>query len=144
MKLKTIHSDVWISVVLIVCSVILYVMAGNFYNPSAAVWPKAVLIATMILSTMLLIRGLRLTAQKADAELIPPGDLVGSMLSFAAIIAYAVTVKFAGYFVSTAIFVPLGMFLLGQRNWKAIIGVTAGLELFVYLLFVVQLQLRMP
>ena len=41
-------------------------------------------------------------------------------------------------------FLPLGMAALGQRNWKAILGVTVGLELFVWFLFVVQLQLRMP
>ena len=52
--------------------------------------------------------------------------------------------NFTGYFVSTAVFLPLGMFALGQKDLRAILGVTVGLEVFVYILFVTQLQLRMP
>lgn len=144
MKLKNIHADVWIGTILIALSIIFYEMAGSFSNQSAALWPRAVLVIIIILSVMLLIRGLRLTQQKADAELIPLGTLTGPMIAIALIILYAVLMKFTGYFISSAIFLPVGMFLLGQRNWKILLGVTAGLEIFIYVLFVTQLQLRMP
>lgn len=144
MKLKNMHTDVWIGGVLIALSVVFYVMAGQFSNPDAATWPKAILIGILILSAMLVVHGLKLTQQKMDQSLVFSGGLKGSMLSLLAIVLYAVLMSFTGYFVSTAIFLPLGMFFLGQRNWKAILGVTVGLELFVYVLFVVQLQLRMP
>ena len=52
--------------------------------------------------------------------------------------------ELAGFFISTAVFCPLGMYMLGQRNWKVLVGVPIGLDAFVYVLFVMQLQLQMP
>ena len=144
MKLRNIHANVWIGGVLIILSAIFYGMAGKFVNPSAAVWPRAVLVGIIILSALLVLNGMKPTAAHADPGLIPLDIIKGPMAALLVIVVYAVLMKFTGYFVSTAIFLPFGMFALGQRNWKAILGVTVGLELFVYVLFVMQLQLRMP
>ena len=144
MKLRNIHANVWIGGVLIILSAIFYGMAGKFVNPSAAVWPRAVLVGIIILSALLVLNGVKQTAAHADPGLLPLDIIKGPMAALLVIVVYAVLMKFTGYFVSTAIFLPFGMFALGQRNWKAILGVTVGLELFVYVLFVMQLQLRMP
>ncbi len=144
MKLKQIHAEVWLGGILIILAVIFYIMAGQFPNVSAAVWPKAVLIGIMILSALLVIHGLQMTKDADGNADLGGAVLKGPMASLVMIVAYAVCMSFTGYFVSTAIFLPLGMAALGQRNWKAILGVTVGLELFVWFLFVVQLQLRMP
>lgn len=144
MKLRNIHANVWIGGVLIILSAIFYGMAGKFVNPSAAVWPRAVLVGIIILSALLVLNDMKQTAAHADPGLIPLDIIKGPMAALLVIVVYAVLMKFTGYFVSTAIFLPFGMFALGQRNWKAILGVTVGLELFVYVLFVMQLQLRMP
>lgn len=144
MKLKNIHADVWIGLVLIALSIVFYVMAGEFRNPDAAVWPRVILIGIIILSTMLLLNGWQLTKQNADTTLPGLNTLAGAMAALLIMVIYAALMNFTGYFVSTAVFLPVGMFLLGQRNWKAILGVTVGLEVFVYVLFVMQLQLRMP
>lgn len=144
MRLKNIHANVWIGVLLIVLSIVFFLMAGQFSNPSAATWPKVILIGIMILSSILVIHGLKLTGEHASPDTIPCSQLKGSMISLACVVSYAVLMNYTGYFVSSAVFLPLGMFALGQRNWKAILGVTVGLELFVYVLFVLQLKLRMP
>ena len=144
MKVRNIHANVWIGGVLIILSAIFYGMAGKFVNPSAAVWPRAVLVGIIILSALLVLNGVKQTAAHADPGLIPLDIIKGPMAALLVIVVYAVLMKFTGYFVSTAIVLPFGMFALGQRNWKAILGVTVGLELFVYVLFVMQLQLRMP
>lgn len=144
MKVRNIHANVWIGGVLIILSAIFYGMAGKFVNPSAAVWPRAVLVGIIILSALLVLNGVKQTAAHADPGLIPLDIIKGPMAALLVIVVYAVLMKFTGYFISTAIFLPFGMFALGQRNWKAILGVTVGLELFVYVLFVMQLQLRMP
>ena len=144
MKLKQIHAEVWLGGILIILAVIFYIMAGQFPNTSAAVWPKAALIGIMILSALLVIHGLQMTKDADGNADLGGAVLKGPMASLVMIVAYAVCMSFTGYFVSTAIFLPLGMAALGQRNWKAILGVTVGLELFVWFLFVVQLQLRMP
>lgn len=144
MKLGKIHSEVWLGGILIVLAVIFYVMAGKFPNQDAAVWPRAVLIGIIILSALLVVHGMRLTKEMSDGKEQSAGMLKGPLASLVMIVAYAACMNFTGYFVSTAIFLPLGMAALGQRNWKAILGVTVCLELFVWFLFVVQLQLRMP
>lgn len=144
MKLKSVHADVWISVVMIAVSIVFYGIAGNFPNPDAAVWPRAVLVCLILLSTMLLLRGIRLTREHADTNIPALQTLAGPMGAFVLMIAYVAVMNFFGYFVSTAIFIPLSMYILGQRSWKVMIGVTAALELFIYVLFVLQLRLRMP
>lgn len=144
MKPKKLHTDVWMGGILIVVSIVFYQMSKAFHNQSAAVWPRAVLIAIMILSSLLLVRGLHLSWQGASDFTFEAGSLIGPAVALALIVAYAVLMQFCGYFVSTAVFLPMGMYLLNQRSWKVILGVTVGLELFVYVLFVTQLQLRMP
>lgn len=75
MKLKQIHAEVWLGGILIILAVIFYIMAGQFPNTSAAVWPKAVLIGIMILSALLVIHGLQMT-KDADGN----ADLGGAVL----------------------------------------------------------------
>lgn len=119
-------------------------MAEQFSNPEAATWPKLILLCIIILSVMLVLHGIKLTQQNAEPGTIPVNVLKGPAATIVMVVLYAIVMNFFGYFVSTAIFLPLSMFILGQRNWKAIIGVTVGLEVFIYVLFVMQLQLRMP
>lgn len=143
-NIKSIHANVWIGSLLIVLSAIFYHMANDFINPAAAVWPKGVLIITIILSVMLVIQGARLTAQKVESKKTSTSAFAGAMVSLVAIVIYAVLMENLGFFISTAIFCPIGMYALGQRKWLTMFGVTAGLDLFVYVLFVTQLQLQMP
>ena len=113
MKLKQIHAEVWLGGILIILAVIFYIMAGQFPNASAAVWPKAVLIGIMILSVLLVIHGLQMTKDADGNADLGGAVLKGPMASLVMIVAYAVCMSFTGYFVSTAIFLPLGMALFG-------------------------------
>lgn len=142
-KLKNIHADVWIGLILIGLSIVFYMMSGSFANLDAATWPRVIRIGIMILSTLLVLHGGQLTKQNVDTTLPSMNTLAGAMAALVIMIICAILMNFTGYFVSTAIFLPVGMFLLRQQNWKAILGVTVGLEVFVYVLFVMQLQLRM-
>ena len=144
MKLQQIHANVWIGGLLIILSVIFYMMEGSFSNPDAATWPHLIRVCIIILSAMLVVNGLKQTLKAAEPGMIPAGLLKGPVVSLAAVVAYGILMNFTGYFVSTAVFLPLGMFALGQKDLRAILGVTVGLEVFVYILFVTQLQLRMP
>ena len=140
---KRIHPDLIIGAVLIVCSLVFFYLSYGFRNQDAATWPRAILIFIMILSAVLVLKGISLT-RAAQTENVKSTDFTGPAVGLVLVIIYAVLMNFTGFFVSTALFLPVGMFLLGQRNWKVILGVTVGLEVFVYLLFVVGLQLRMP
>ena len=49
-----------------------------------------------------------------------------------------------GYYVSTVIFLPVSMVFLGQRNWKVIAAVSAGMPLTIYLLMDLLMDMLMP
>lgn len=144
MGLKKIHSNAWIGALLIAASVFFYQLTDEFFDPKAATWPRGVLVVTIVLSALLLGHGIYLTRRNV-ASGIPEGRVVAApLIALIMISAYAAAMEVAGFFVSTAVFLPLTMFVQRQRNWKVILGVTVGLDLFVYLLFVVALGLRMP
>ncbi|MBQ9419888.1 MAG: tripartite tricarboxylate transporter TctB family protein [Synergistaceae bacterium] len=139
--MKKIHIDVWLGIIFIALSVYFYMLTDEFFDMEAAKWPRGVLIVTGTLSAMLFAHGIIETKNNIDSGV---KLLTAPVIATIIIAAYAAAMEYTDYFISTAVFVPLGMFLQGQKNWKIIIGVTAGLEIFVYLLFVVGLKLRMP
>lgn len=144
MGLRKIHINAWIGTFLIIASAFFYTLTDEFFDPKAATWPRGVLVVTIVLSALLLGHGVYLTRRNA-APGIPEGRVVAApLIALIMISAYAAAMQVAGFFVSTAVFLPLAMLAQRQKNWKVILGVTLGLELFVYLLFVVALGLRMP
>lgn len=144
MGLRKIHSNAWIGALLIVASLFFYKLTDEFFDPQAATWPRGVLVVTIVLSALLLGHGIYLTRRNV-ASGIPEGRVVAApLVALMTISAYAAAMQSLGFFVSTAVFLPLTMLVQGQRNWKVVLGVTLGFELFVYLLFVVALNLRMP
>ena len=120
--------------------VLFWILAGTFKNQEAATWPRFILVIVALLSALLIIRGVRenslLTINFSETAYV----LIGVL----AMIVYAILMQFTGFFISTAIFLPIAMAVLGQKNWLVLIGVTAGMELFVWFLFVYELKLRMP
>ncbi len=63
---------------------------------------------------------------------------------FAVTAAYVFAVNYAGYFVSTVVFMFLAMFLFGERRILPMAGATAVFLGVVYALFVSFLGLRLP
>lgn len=140
MSSKRFNGDVGTGLVLLAIEIFFYVMSLDFINPDAARWPKAILLISAILSILLVISGLR------ETDYVAPEykSLKAPLITLIMITLYAVAMDLTGFFVSTIIFCPLGMYMLGQRNWKAMIGVPVLLDVFVYVLFVTQLQMQMP
>jgi len=148
MRLKNIHADVFIGILLDIACVYFYMLAGKFRVSESAMWPRACLIIVALLSTMLIFRGIRLTQQAAKNNgavlTLSFQELPGVAGGVVMMILYALLMNLSGFFIATAIFMPVGMFMLGQRRWVVMLSVTVVMELFVYFLFVVQLKLRMP
>ena len=140
MEKKTLNSNVVIGIVLLIIEALFYWLSTSFINPDAARWPQGILLVSAILSILLVLNGLK-GKDVISAEF---KTLRGPILTLAMIIIYSVAMDLAGFFIATIIFCPLGMYLLGQKNWKVLIGVPLGLDAFVYVLFVMQLQLQMP
>ncbi len=145
MKNRQIDADAISGIVLLLISGFFYVKAGRLL-PEAAMWPKMLLIVIVIIATLLTIKGVQKTLNTAENGVLALSlkKMGAPLVATAFMTAYAVCMMLTGFFVSTAIFLPLSMFLFNQRRLPVLFGVTVGVEAFVYWLFVMQLSLRMP
>jgi len=66
------------------------------------------------------------------------------MAAFLIVIAYVIIMGFLGFFVGTSLFVVGFMLFYKIRSWKTIVLCTAGINLFIYFLFVIQLNVPLP
>lgn len=135
------NGDIGIGLILLGIEAIFFVLSLDFINPDAARWPQGILFVAAIFSVLLIIHGIK---EKPSYQGPQYKSVKAPLLALLIMIIYGVAMEISGFFISTLIFCPLGMFLLGQRDWKILAGVPIGLDIFVYVLFVMQLQLQMP
>jgi len=57
---------------------------------------------------------------------------------------YGYTLPLAGYLVGTLLFIGTGAYLLGERSWRLLLGLSTGVSLVVYLLFTQVLDIPLP
>lgn len=143
MKNKKINLDLIIGVFLLFISILFFKMADNFPK-EASMWPKFSLIIIMILCLSLAIISIINPKKDMIISKINHKKIGSFFLILAFISLYYISMKKFGFFISTSIFMPISMYLSKQKNIILIIGVTLFLEIFIYLLFVMQLGLRMP
>lgn len=62
----------------------------------------------------------------------------------AALIGFGLTFNTLGFFIPAAVFIPVVAVMLGQRNPVMILATTAGLLVFVYMIFVMLLGVTLP
>ena len=97
----------------------------------------------VLLSTVFLITILTGRKKKEEKEISFAGT--GRAAAMCGIlILYILANYLTGFYISTLIYLPVGMLYLGQRNWKVIAGVTVGLPLIIYVFFDLILKMQMP
>lgn len=60
------------------------------------------------------------------------------------LLVFAILIKVLGFFCGAAFFIPSCMWVFGERSKKKIFVITAGVVLFVYVVFVALLQIGLP
>ncbi|MEQ8710339.1 MAG: tripartite tricarboxylate transporter TctB family protein [Rhodospirillales bacterium] len=135
-------------------SAFLAVSAGLLVSSSslpagAAMLPHAALWALSLLSVALMIRGIRarwMTASADDGEEVQPfmENPRRLLLGILAMALYIVGIETVGFYISTALFIPLTAFVLGARNRLAIGMAGAGFVLFCYAVFSVLFERVLP
>lgn len=145
---KKLSIDVWAGIVMIAFSaVIIYVASGYPEVPKR--FPIVCAVFNILIGVILLIRGI-LQSRKEWAEgKNPEAPMTWARFKYAlmgslGVIAYALLMPWIHFFPATLIFVPLMMLYLRERNWKVIVGVDAGLNLFLYWMFVMALKVPLP
>lgn len=114
----------------------------------SGVWPTLLGAIMVILSAVLLVQSLLEKAPAGEEEQSPidftsPG-MIRIYKQVALMTVFAVLLKLFGFYIAMLFLIPATLILLGERKpWK-IAAITIGALVFVYLVFVVMLNLKLP
>ena len=143
---KRILKEVWIGLGLVLIAAYFRFIACNELNEKAAEYPKYMFSLLLIMSLALTIQGVYFSLKpsainKTEAPLTL-GIIKFPMLVFADVVLYLIAFYYLGFFVATSLFIPLTMFLYGEKKILKILAVTVGLDVFVYVVFYVLLHVH--
>lgn len=143
--------EVWLGLGLSLFS-LFFLRQCDGLNQRTAQYPKIMLTILLLLSAALLLQGLYYSFQPEQYQRrygksnksIQWNVVTQPLFVFGASIVYLCLFYFTNFFLATAIFVPLLMWIFGERRVMPILLTTIGLELFVYLVFVQLLHVYFP
>jgi len=119
---------------------------GQWANPGPGVFPLMVGGVWVVLAVWHLVSVLR--KHKAPArETLQESETKGrtkALFMIGALVFYLLIVKWAGFFVTTFLFVVICGRLAGAREWGRPLALSIGINLFCYLLFGMWLKLSFP
>jgi hypothetical protein len=110
--------------------------------PGPAVWPRVVLVMTLIASVYLTVTSLFGDGGDDEKKIITQRLLLPGIVMVLTI-AYLIAMQWA-FFASTIVFLFVCMSILRVRSWPVRIGVSLGFPLVVYAVFVRLLHLTFP
>lgn len=142
-----IHQDVYISILLLLLGGFFFYQTTRML-PAAALFPRIALTVFMILMAAVLVGGIRKSKDAADSDedirMLKWEQNKMPYALFLITVVYVILMNTVGFFGATAVFIPAVMLWFRNRNWKLIVGMTAGTLIFVYLLFVMFLKATLP
>ncbi|WP_339316325.1 tripartite tricarboxylate transporter TctB family protein [Oceanobacillus sp. FSL W7-1304] len=149
---RQLHQDIYIGFVLILIGLFLFVETLDFTQDSAT-YPRGIIILFIFFSILIIIEGFRKTKlmKEKNVELFEGEEsplhlsvLKSPLLSIAFVTIYAILIPALGFFVSTFLFSFVFLWFMGVKKWKTYVLTAVGIDLFIYLLFVMQLNVRLP
>lgn len=117
---------------------------GSFKLPGSGFLPFGASLAIDLLVLLLFLkeRGMKLVR---DAVPFFQGKKVRNVIFILGFLfAYPLLLNILGFFLCTLFFVGFCIKLIGSQKWKVILGISIGVALFSYLLFVVWLNIQIP
>ena len=129
----------------------IYIWAGIFSVSSLGIedagsrmFPQIMCGLSALLSTLFLISCLRGKDVKEGDDPISFAGTGRAAVMGAILSGYILLNYLTGFYISTVIFLPIGMLYLGQRNWKVIAAISIALPLIIFLFFDLLLGMMMP
>lgn len=136
--------------------VMIFLSVGIFYQtkdmpktfnqaPGPGFWPRLLAVAVLILSAGLIIQTYvgKMDWEEMLVDVKMPGVQRVFML-FAAFAVFAFSLNYLGFIITSLIFVPAVMRILGETRVKWLFLTSVGTTAFVYLIFVKCLRLVLP
>ena len=129
----------------------IYIWAGIFFVSSLGIedagsrmFPQIMCGLSVLLATLFLISCLRGKDVKEGDDPISFAGTGRAAVMGAILGGYILLNYLTGFYISTVIFLPIGMLYLGQRNWKVIVAISIALPLIIFLFFDLLLGMMMP
>jgi hypothetical protein len=140
MKLKPIHQDVYISLLLYIVS-IFFLIASSKLPKDSAIFPNLLIIAFAILNTSVLYKGIKKTKTMRNEDPNAVNSIKWDVLKkplivFVLTVIYVILFKFTNYFIATTIFMIALMKFYRIKSWKNIILITIVFNIITYVGFV--------
>ena len=101
-------------------------------------------LALFILMGVLLCVLSLINAKKPAGKEVKIGEFKNPLLMYAIIIVYVLLMPVIGFFPATLLFMPAAMIYMGYKRPIPIICVTAGMNIFIWVLFVYSLKVSLP
>lgn len=145
MKKQKSLQDILIVLFLIALSGYVFITSGGFRGESG-MFPRIVAAVTLVLCFLQLGAGVReYLSSPADEPQAPAAKAFNGFWAVAAtLLGYTALIFVAGYYIATAVYLCMSMFLFGFRKKVALICIAAGMLIFVYILFSVLLRVQLP
>jgi hypothetical protein len=131
-------------------AIVLLLRTGSM-PAGAAQFPKVILACFIGFGLWIAYKGVVKTRllknDRGDQVKDKPLDLTQlkrPFLTLAGVIMYVAAIKLAGFFVASTAFVLVFMWFSGIRSIKKMLLITLGMDIFLYLLFVIQLKVQLP
>ncbi|MDK2784689.1 MAG: putative tricarboxylic transport rane protein [Bacillota bacterium] len=141
------QSDRIIAVIIVAFSLWLYGVADEFPKGTDT-FPKLLLVTLIFLATLLFAQSLRRQRESVHAgeksEKVSARNFVPPAITFLGCVAFVALVPVLGYFTSGVLFSAAMMFYLGARRMRTFLISIAGVMLFIYILFIMQLRVPVP
>lgn len=144
MKSKVVNQDVYISIVLYAVIAFFFTVSSKLQGDSA-IFPKMILTVFTILNTVVLCNGIKKTKLMRDGDTsitnsINFATIKVPLIIYSILVGYVIIFKLTNYFIATTIMLLAVMLYYRVRSWKVIASVIIVYNLFIYLLFVLQLK----
>jgi hypothetical protein len=125
-------------------------MTGDMPEGSAF-FPKIILTIFAFFGVLVFIQGVRKSkvynsenAKKMEEEIFSFLKIKTPMAALLIVLVYVALLKILGFFSATSLFIIAFMYFYQVRSIKKIILTLIGVNVFVYLLFVLQLNVAFP
>ncbi|SCZ79511.1 tripartite tricarboxylate transporter TctB family protein [Acidaminobacter hydrogenoformans] len=134
MNIRLIDRDVLIGLCATIIGLFMYNEADKL-NAQASIFPKVILGIFIILSVLLLFQGIRKSIKnkyvQSSNTKMSISDLKIPFIMFLFILLYVILLDKLGFYISTAIFIPIVMLFYKDNNMIKIITTTFGTILFI-------------
>jgi len=145
---KKIDDNIYVGTMCLIASVYFYNMSLSFRG-SAGLMPRFLFPLIMILSGLMILNGIGTSLKwrknpESAPDRVPPSTYLMPVLYCVITFTYLFAIPRLGFFVSTGLLMVGSIIFLGMRSIKTISITTAGVLIFIYAVFVLQLSVRFP